>query len=191
MLRAVLDFEIIPDEPDPTTTPRKLTPRESLAKARAVRREKLKAAKASAPPKPAKRASRASLKPADSEDQARLRTRQRVASAHQRGTEPDPEDLAYLAETDLANLVTKRTMQRIKDGSIEPTVRDGIAAQQIIDRRAERAEDRAFMLNLARALAGGGNAVPTALLPDGNTVEGEFTEMDPAMLAPAHLRGEA
>ncbi len=107
-----------------------------------------------------------------------------VASA---ATAPDtiPEDT--IADTD--DLV-KKTLRQMAAGKLQPTLRDGLTAQQLLDKRAEKAADRSFMLNLAMALAGGGQGTPTKLLPPPaedpeDVIEGEFTEQN---LAPAHLR---
>lgn len=106
-------------------------------------------------------------------------------------TVPDviPEDTAA-DNDDLAAVVVKRTNRLLAAGKVTPTLRDGLAAQQLLDRRAEKAADRSFMLNLALALAGGGSRPPAALLPPGpdsseDVIEGEFTEEN---LAPEHLR---
>jgi hypothetical protein len=97
--------------------------------------------------------------------------------------------------TDLPTLLVEETRKRVIDGTAKIAVRDGLAAQSILERRAERSEDRAFMLNLARALAGGGQSGPVPLLEPGpeaepdEDIEAEFTELDDdGSLAPAHLR---
>ncbi len=106
-------------------------------------------------------------------------------------TAPDkvPEDVVTTHD-DLAAVVVRRTLKQMAAGKLQPTLRDGLAAQQLLDRRAEKAADRSFMLNLALALAGGGQQVPQKLLPasaegSDDVIEGEFTE---ANLAPDHLR---
>jgi hypothetical protein len=106
-------------------------------------------------------------------------------------TAPDtiPEDV--LADNDdLAAVVVRKTSRLLAAGKVTPTLRDGLQAQQLLDRRAEKAADRSFMLNLALALAGGGRQTPAALLPPGpedpdNVIEGDFVEQN---LAPPHLR---
>ena len=128
----------------------------------------------------------------------RTKARARVRQQQSRGREPDPEDKALLEETDLAVLVVKKTRAAIVAGEAVPTVKDGIAAQGILERRAERAADREFMLNLARALAGGGAEAPVGLLPDPTIIDGEVRDVTPVppaedddtdlALAPAHLR---
>jgi len=90
---------------------------------------------------------------------------------------------------DLAAVVVRRTSKALAAGKLEPTLRDGLVAQQLLDRRAEKAADRQFMLGLAMAMAGGGQQTPVALLPPGDdsqdVTEGEYEEAD---LAPEHLR---
>jgi len=106
-------------------------------------------------------------------------------------TAPDsiPEDV--IADTDdLAAVVVKKTNRLLASGKVVPTLRDGLQAQQLLDRRAEKAADRSFMLNLALAMAGGGKRTPVKYLPnpaedDPDIIEGEFSEQN---LAPEHLR---
>ena len=102
-----------------------------------------------------------------------------------------PED-ADAALDDLAATVVSKSLRALAAGKLAPTLKDGLQAQTILDRRAEKAADRRFMLNLAQAMAGGGYAPPQKLLPspDETVIEGDFTEEDAANLAPAHLRSE-
>jgi hypothetical protein len=100
-----------------------------------------------------------------------------------------PEDANADAD-DLAAVVVRKTNRLLASGKLEPTLRDGLTAQQLLDRRAEKAADRRFMLNLAMAMAGGGAMPPQKYLPESvsppeEVVEGEFEEVE---LAPAHLR---
>ena len=111
-----------------------------------------------------------------------------VASA---ATAPDtiPED-AVADTDDLAAVVVKKTLRQMAAGNLQPTLRDGLTAQQLLDRRAEKAADRSFMLNLAMAMAGGGQRTPVKYLPnpqdeDPDVIEGDFEEQN---LAPDHLR---
>ena len=102
-------------------------------------------------------------------------------------TAPDVIPDADIATSDdLAAVVVRKTRSLLAQGKLQPTLRDGLSAQQLLDRRAEKAADRQFMLNLAMAMAGGGYQPPQKLLPEGDDViEGEFADMD---LAPEHLR---
>lgn len=98
-----------------------------------------------------------------------------------------PDDEVTTSD-DLAAVVVRQTLRRIASGHLKPTLRDGIQAQSLLDKRAEKAADRSFMLNLASALAGGGHQVPQKLLPPpDDAIEGDFTEVN---LAPEHLRAE-
>ena len=100
-----------------------------------------------------------------------------------------PEDV--IADTDdLAAVVVKKTLRQMAANKLTPTLRDGLQAQQLLDRRAEKAADRSFMLNLAAALAGGAMRTPVKYLPapnepDPDIIEGTFEEQN---LAPDHLR---
>jgi hypothetical protein len=101
------------------------------------------------------------------------------------------EDAVALTD-DLAATVVRKTMRRIAAGSVQPSIKEGLAAQSLLDRRAEKAADRRFMLNLAQAMAGGGGPTPARLLPapDETLIEGSFEEIEDMSLAPAHLRSE-
>ena len=106
-------------------------------------------------------------------------------------TAPDsiPEDV--IADTDdLAAVVVRKTLRAMAANKLTPTLKDGLTAQQLLDRRAEKAADRSFMLNLAAAMAGGGQRTPVKYLPspqdeDPDIIEGTFEEQN---LAPDHLR---
>jgi hypothetical protein len=100
-----------------------------------------------------------------------------------------PEDVVALSD-DLAATVVKKTLRRMATGELQPSLRDGLIAQQLLDRREEKAADRQFMLSLARAMAGGGYQAPQHLLPAPSeppeeAIEGYFEEVP---LAPEHLR---
>lgn len=104
---------------------------------------------------------------------------------------PDTIPEEVIADTDdLAAVVVKKTLRSMAANRLQPTLRDGLQAQQLLDRRAEKAADRSFMLNLAMALAGGARPVPVKYLPavpelDPDIIEGTFEEQN---LAPDHLR---
>jgi hypothetical protein len=106
---------------------------------------------------------------------------------------PDTIDSGEVAlSDDLAAVVVKKSLRRLASGELVPTLRDGLIAQQLIDRREEKAADRQFMLSLARALAGGGYEAPSHLLPatvepPDDAIEGYFEEIP---LAPEHLRAD-
>ena len=108
-------------------------------------------------------------------------------------TVPDViEDGDYVDSDDLAAVTVRKTRTLLAAGKLTPTLRDGLTAQQLLDRRAEKAADRQFMLNLALAMAGGGKATPEKYLPPQNVtptdpivLEGEASEVD---LAPEYLR---
>lgn len=74
-------------------------------------------------------------------------------------------------EDDIATMVKKRTAERIRDGELEPTIKDGLRAQEIIDRRAEKQRGREVAIQFARLLAGVN--VPRNVLPSGREEEDE------------------
>lgn len=90
---------------------------------------------------------------------------------------------------DFATMVQKRAVQALGNNQIKVTTKDGLAAQALLDRRAEKEQDREFMLNLAQLLSGGGRGAPAALTAGEVVVEGEFAEVDSPLLAPPELRG--
>jgi hypothetical protein len=95
-------------------------------------------------------------------------------------------------DDDLAAVVVKKTLRQLASGRLEPSLRDGLIAQQLLDRREEKAQDRQFMLSLAQALAGGGYSAPRQLMaaipePQDDVVDGYFEEV---ALAPEHLRAD-
>lgn len=78
---------------------------------------------------------------------------------------------------DLAILIRDATVARVQDGTLEPTIRDGLAAVAILDKRAAMTTDRNMFLMMARALAGNG---PIGLLepPSDLIIDGEAVEID-------------
>ena len=65
---------------------------------------------------------------------------------------------------DVARIVQLRAIRQLQRGAIAVSTRDGLAAQAMLDRRAERAKDRQFLLNLARLLSGAGGGPPADLV---------------------------
>jgi hypothetical protein len=64
---------------------------------------------------------------------------------------------------DLAVIVQRRAIRALERGAIGVTTAHGLKAQAIIDRRAERRQDHAFLVNLARLLSGAGQLGPREL----------------------------
>lgn len=101
-------------------------------------------------------------------------------------------EVAVAHDDDLAAVVVKKTLRQLASGRLEPSLRDGLIAQQLLDRREEKAQDRQFMLSLAQALAGGGYSAPRQLVaatvePPEDVIEGYFEDVS---LAPEHLRSD-
>ncbi len=76
---------------------------------------------------------------------------------------------------DLAQLVRDNVFARVEEGELEPSLAEGLRAQEMLDRRADKQGDRDMMLTLAGLLSGA--TPPVALLNDGLTIEGEFREV--------------
>jgi hypothetical protein len=53
---------------------------------------------------------------------------------------------------DVAVLVQREVVKKLKEGEARVTVQHGLQAQQLLDRRAERAKDRELAVTLARLL---------------------------------------
>jgi hypothetical protein len=62
---------------------------------------------------------------------------------------------AYAPAEDVATLVQREVIAKLQDGTARVTVQHGLQAQQLIDRRAERAKDRELAVTLARLLHSG------------------------------------
>lgn len=65
-------------------------------------------------------------------------------------TPPDPKP--GQTEGDVAVLVQKEVVKKLASGEARVTVQHGLQAQQLLDRRAERAKDRELAVTLARIL---------------------------------------
>jgi hypothetical protein len=65
---------------------------------------------------------------------------------------------------DLAELVRDKTLAEVKSGKLKPTLQHGLMAQQMIDKREERAADRQLAIRLARML--GGRTPPEGVIID-------------------------
>jgi hypothetical protein len=76
---------------------------------------------------------------------------------------------------DVATLVQKEVIERLKDGTARVTVQHGLQAQSLLDRREERKQDRALAITLASMLHS--QRAPMELLPEAITIEGEVSEV--------------
>lgn len=80
---------------------------------------------------------------------------------------------------DVATLVQAQVVEKLKEGEARVTVQHGLQAQQLLDRRAERAKDRELAVTLARLLhspAPPPEAI-TARPVDAQVIEGEAIEV--------------
>jgi len=80
---------------------------------------------------------------------------------------------------DVAVLVQREVVRKLKAGEGRVTVQHGLQAQQLLDRRAERAKDRELAITLARLLHSGAPPASaiTARRVDAEVVEGEYAEV--------------
>ncbi len=88
------------------------------------------------------------------------------------------------AERDFAVLVRERATELLRAGALKVTASHGIAAQALLDRRAEKAADRDLALNMARLLSG------AMSLPPMEVIEGRVIEVPPLdspLLAPPDI----
>lgn len=76
--------------------------------------------------------------------------------------------------TDLAQAVRDAAKKRLDDGELKPNLRDGLAAQALLDRREEKQKDRTFMLSLARLTSGSAAEIPENIV----VFEGESHRLD-------------
>ena len=79
---------------------------------------------------------------------------------------------------DVAVLVQREVVQKLKEGTARVTVQHGLQAQQLLDRRAERAKDRELTVTLARLLFT--QAPPAAAMLERVevlTIEGEMVDV--------------
>lgn len=84
---------------------------------------------------------------------------------------------------DLAKIVQQKAIEGLENGTLSVTVKDGLAATALLDKRDARMEDQKFMLGLARLLSGAGHSGPR----DPNIID--VTPENP-LLAPPSLRGD-
>lgn len=108
----------------------------------------------------------------------------------------DPEEFVYrqvgrkattVVERDFAVAIQKQALAELAKGTLRVTTKDGLLAQQLLDKRAEKAKDREFIMNLARLVSGAGAPPPDTV------IEGEFNELVDEMaglLAPPEVRVE-
>ena len=84
---------------------------------------------------------------------------------------------------DLAKVVQEKAVEGILNGELKVTVKDGLAATAILDKRDARQEDKRFLIGLARLLSGAGNPAPEGMIEPRNVTPNP-------LLAPASLRGD-
>lgn len=86
-----------------------------------------------------------------------------------------PEGRKHLSE-----LVVEKVTVAVRTGELQPTIRDGLNAEKIIEARIQKTDDRKTALAVAMILSGAsGGGVPEALLiDDGMTIDGDAEEVD-------------
>ena len=77
---------------------------------------------------------------------------------------------------DVAAAIQQRALQALADGELRVTAQHGLKAEEMIDKRAERAQDRELTVFLARMMT---QAIPppALMLPD-DAIEAEYTEVE-------------
>jgi hypothetical protein len=78
---------------------------------------------------------------------------------------------------DFATLVRDEANRLMEAGELSVTTQHGLQAQQIIDNRESKQQDRALMVSIARMLTGGG--IPDALIVGGVAYEEIESGLDP------------
>jgi hypothetical protein len=130
----------------------------------------------------------AAVRIADEVTESGFRVSKDAVSRHRRLCFVDETNAqAEARNEDLATLVRDQARRALLSGRLQVTTKDGLMAQNLLDKREERAKDRDFMLNLAQLLSGGGRAAPQDL------IEGTAIDVTPAhnpLLAPPELRDE-
>lgn len=90
---------------------------------------------------------------------------------------------AGLGREDVATLVQRDVVAKLKSGEARVTVQHGLQAQSLIDRREERQQDRQLAITLARLLFTGEVPEEAVLLrveagDQDEVIEGEFEDLD-------------
>jgi len=83
---------------------------------------------------------------------------------------------ANVPSEDVATLVQREVIAKLQAGEARVTVQHGLQAQQLLDRRAERAKDRELAVTLARLLHS--PMPPVGMVMERTTIEGEFVEVE-------------
>lgn len=73
---------------------------------------------------------------------------------------------------DFAAAVQKVALEKLAAGELRIKTQDGLAAQALLDRRAEKAADRSLMVEIAALLSGARVEVPSEV------IEGEWSEVE-------------
>lgn len=76
---------------------------------------------------------------------------------------------------DLAEAIRDVTHEMLASGELTPTLKDGLAASSLIDKRAARTQDRDLVLKISMALTGQlPSSVVRVIDPDVEAIEAEF-----------------
>lgn len=97
-------------------------------------------------------------------DQHLTTEREQQLRATKAALEEQAKVLSVTKPADLAPLVRDVVYAKIEAGELDPTISEGLRAQEMLDRRAEKAADIELQLVMASVLGGGyvieGEAVP-------------------------------
>jgi len=92
------------------------------------------------------------------------------------------ERLQQGGQTDFAIAVQQKATELLNAGALKVNASHGLAAQALLDRRAEKQADRDLMLNMARLLSG------AVIITPGEVIEGRVLDVTPdALLAPENV----
>lgn len=98
--------------------------------------------------------------------------------------ERPPEEVALAAKasatgssTDFAQLVKAEAVRRLEAGELRVRVGDGLAAQALLDRRAEKQKDRELASQIGKLLAGMNSEDQRVISPPILIEDGEYSEI--------------
>lgn len=90
------------------------------------------------------------------------------------------------SNTDFATAVRNEAVRQLEAGQLKVRTTDGLTAQGLLDRRAEKAADRVLLVEMARLLSGAGKLgtvrPPDTLMVRATVIDGPTDSADPDLL---------